>query len=88
MDDTLIAGPDSVQYTVQGQRADSSGPLSPIFTVNFGQARGGGFAASVVADRRLEIGATRVTPSTVNGRTVQKVLPNGNGRATRAISRG
>lgn len=47
-DDTLIAGPDSVQYTVQGQRAGSSGPLSPIFTVNFGQAPGGGFSATVL----------------------------------------
>lgn len=71
VDDSLIAGPDSVQYTVQGQpltrdatsshvdaqrpsrvkgqRADSSGPLSPVFTVNFGQAPGGGFTATVHA---------------------------------------
>lgn len=37
IDKTLVAGPDSVQYTVQGQRADSAGPESQIFTVTFGQ---------------------------------------------------
>src|SRR5262249_6346137 len=47
VDDTFIAGPDSVQYTVQGQRADSSGPVSPVFTVNFGQLPGGGRTATV-----------------------------------------
>lgn len=31
-----IASP-AVQYTVQGQRADLSGPVSPILTVNFGK---------------------------------------------------
>ena len=36
LDDTLPAGLESVQYTVQGQRAGSTGPLSDIFTVNFG----------------------------------------------------
>jgi hypothetical protein len=81
IDDTLIAGPDSVQYTVQGQRADSSGPLSPIFVVNFGQAPGGGMTASVVA------GAYEATPSTVDGRVVQKTLPNGNGSAKRGKAR-
>lgn len=70
-----------MQYTVQGQRADSSGPLSPIFTVNFGQAPGGGFTATVMA------GAYEATPSTVDGRAVQKVLPNGNGSAKRGKAR-
>lgn len=46
-DMTLIAGPDSVQYTVQGQRGDLSGPISPIFVVNFGRLPGGGRSASV-----------------------------------------
>jgi hypothetical protein len=78
IDDTLIAGPDSVQYTVQGQRADSSGPLSPIFVVNFGRLPGGGVTATVMADHRLETGAA---PSTVDGQAVQKVLPTGNGSA-------
>lgn len=41
-DTTFFAGPDSVQYTVQGQRADSSGPVSDAFTINFGRAPGGG----------------------------------------------
>ncbi len=46
-DDTMVAGPDWVQYTVQGQRSDSSGPLSQIFVVSFGIAPGGGMTASV-----------------------------------------
>jgi hypothetical protein len=45
-DETLFAGPDSVQYTVQGQRANSTGPVSTILTVNFGRAGGGGFTIS------------------------------------------
>jgi hypothetical protein len=93
VDDTLIAGPDSVQYTVQGQRSDSSGPLSEMFTVNFGRLPGGGMTAMV--DHRLETGATgyrvetgaTATPSTVDGRTVQKVLTSGNGSAKRAKAR-
>ena len=36
-DSTLNAGPDFVQYTVQGQRSDLSGPVSNVFTVNFGR---------------------------------------------------
>ena len=47
VDDTFIAGPECVQYTVQGQRADSSGPVSPIFTVSFGKLPGK--SATVVA---------------------------------------
>jgi hypothetical protein len=86
VDDTLIAGPDSVQYTVQGQRSDSSGPLSEIFTVNFGQNPGGGMTASVMSDHRSEAGATS-TPSTVDGHAVQKVLPNANGHPKRTKSR-
>jgi hypothetical protein len=70
IDDTLIAGPDSVQYTVQGQRADSSGPVSPIFTVMFGQAPGGGLTAMVTSG---------VSASTVDGQPVRKVLPTGTG---------
>jgi hypothetical protein len=49
VDATFFAGPDSVQYTVQGQRADSSGPMSEVFTINFGRAGGGGFQISNVA---------------------------------------
>lgn len=36
VDNTFTAGPDSVEYTVQAQRADSAGPLSAIFQINFG----------------------------------------------------
>jgi hypothetical protein len=39
VDSTFTAGPDSVQYTIQGQRSDSAGPVSDILTINFG--RGG-----------------------------------------------
>lgn len=49
VDSTFIAGPDSVQYTVQGQRADSAGPLSDIFTINFGRTPGGTLAATVTS---------------------------------------
>jgi hypothetical protein len=48
VDQTFFAGPDSVQYTVQAQRADQSGPVSEVFTVNFGRTGGGGFQISSV----------------------------------------
>jgi hypothetical protein len=35
-DTTFSAGPDAVQYTVQGTRSGVNGPLSSIFTINFG----------------------------------------------------
>jgi hypothetical protein len=41
VDDTLVAGPDSVAYTVQAQRSDATGPVSEILTINFGRAPGG-----------------------------------------------
>lgn len=41
-DNTFTAGPDSVQYTVQGQRADSAGLMSDVFTVTFGRTGTGG----------------------------------------------
>jgi hypothetical protein len=37
VDQSFVAGPDTVQYTVQGQRADSAGPESDIFLVRFGR---------------------------------------------------
>ena len=36
-DNSFIAGPDSVQYTVQGQRGGTLGPLSDILVINFGR---------------------------------------------------
>ncbi len=80
VDNTLNAGPDSVQYTVQGQRADSSGPLSPIFTVNFGQSSDGGMTATVstvASAQKAALGA----PFGGNGNG------NGNGHARRELSR-
>ena len=47
VDNTLFAGPDSVQYTVQGQRSDMSGPVSEVFIVNFGRLPGGAMTATV-----------------------------------------
>ncbi len=38
VDSTFFSGPDSVEYTVQGQRADSAGPVSDIFIINFGRS--------------------------------------------------
>lgn len=40
-DDTFTAGPDSVQYTIQGQRSGSVGPVSSIITVTFGRSGDG-----------------------------------------------
>jgi hypothetical protein len=56
VDSTLFAGPDSVQHTVQGQRADAAGPVSEVFTVNFGRLPVGGLMASVQG----EAGGTEV----------------------------
>jgi hypothetical protein len=36
-DTEFESGPDSVEYTVQGQRSGLSGPVSAIFVVNFGR---------------------------------------------------
>lgn len=36
-DDTFVAGPDSVQYIIQGQRGPSAGPISDPITINFGR---------------------------------------------------
>jgi hypothetical protein len=87
VDGTLIAGPDSVQYTVQGQRADSSGPLSPIFTVNFGQAPGGGVTATVsTSAKTAAIGGQ--TLHNGNGNAISSNgHTNGNGQSRRELSR-
>lgn len=42
IDTTFNAGPDSVQYTVQGQRSTIAGPVSDILTINFGRGLGRG----------------------------------------------
>lgn len=36
-DNTFVAGPDSVQYVIQGQRGASAGPSSDPITINFGR---------------------------------------------------
>jgi hypothetical protein len=80
VDDTLVAGPDSVQYTVQGQRADSSGPVSPVFTVNFGRLPDGAMTASVSSADAMSAASDRaVVDAIINSKA------HGNGR--RATSR-
>jgi hypothetical protein len=47
-----------VQYTVQAQRSDQSGPVSEVFTVNFGRTGGGGFQiSSVTGGQPVQIAA-------------------------------
>ena len=84
VDTTLVAGPDSVQYTVQGQRADSTGPVSPVFMVTFGQLPSGGMTAFVGASAA----SNAIPAKNGNGR----VYANGNGNghangATNGLSR-
>jgi hypothetical protein len=38
VDNTFVAGPDSVQYTVQAQRADSAGQVSSVYQISFGRS--------------------------------------------------
>jgi hypothetical protein len=83
-DDTLIAGPDSVQYTVQGQRADSSGPVSPIFTVNFGRLPGGLLTASVANGTATGGGTLAADRSLVDAIVNSKPLGNGHPARERA----
>ena len=84
IDSTLIAGPDSVQYTVQAQRSDSSGPISEGLTVNFGRLPDGAMFATTAGGGNAMYAPTA---STVDGRPVQKVTPTGNGSTTRSNSR-
>lgn len=81
MDDSLIAGPDSVQYTVQGRRADSSGPLGDLYRE---LRRGPGRRNDGDSQGRRVRGDAKATE---DGRAVQKVLPNGNGNARRSKAR-
>lgn len=46
-DSTFIAGPDRVEYAVQGQRAGASGPISNALVINFGRAGGDSVITSV-----------------------------------------
>ncbi len=67
VDETLVAGARSVEYTVQGQRANSTGPVSPIFTVHFGKLPSGA-------------GSVSVTPANAAQWDVNLPAPSGNGR--------
>ncbi|MFN0012807.1 MAG: fibronectin type III domain-containing protein, partial [Phycisphaerales bacterium] len=57
IDSTFIAGPDSVQYTVQGQRADSAGPESDPFVINFGKTASGQTVATLAGEQPMRIAA-------------------------------
>jgi hypothetical protein len=71
VDETLPAGRDSVQYTVQGQRANLSGSVSPIFSVNFGKLPG----------KDAEIVANVTTQAaTPDGWNIEIPAPRGNGQ--------
>ena len=59
--------------------ADSSGPVSQIFTVNFGQLPGGGRTATVVGESPTSDQA--VVDAIVNSK------PQGNGQTTREKAR-
>jgi hypothetical protein len=56
IDTTFVAGPDSVQYTIQGQRSTQAGPVSDIITINFGRgaARGAGSAFNVEGAKKAD----------------------------------
>ena len=72
---------------MHGQRSDQSGPLSEIFTVNFGQTPDGMTATVREGIHAPAGGGYEATPSTVDGRVVQKLLPNGNGSTKRTKAR-
>jgi hypothetical protein len=62
VDNTFIAGPDSVQYTVQGQRADRAGLESPVFTINFGLVGPG----RANAGNAMSLTSTTTSPETTS----------------------
>lgn len=98
IDTTLIAGPDWVQYCVQGQRSGLSGPVSNALTINFGRAPGGGMSvtssgmsqvaaaqnAGALHESNGSSGAFNANGSTVNGQPVQKVLPGSHASRNRS----
>jgi hypothetical protein len=49
VDTTFFAGPDSVQYTIQGQRADRAGAVSGVLTVSFGRSGPGAAPGFTIA---------------------------------------
>ncbi len=51
-DKNFFAGPDSVQYLIQGQRGDQSGPANSI-NVTFGQSPEGAMTAFVTGEAKL-----------------------------------
>jgi hypothetical protein len=82
VDDTLVAGAGQRAVHRAGQRADSSGPVSPIFTVNFGRLPDGARTASVSATAGRE--GIHVPADAASDRAVVDAIINrkahGNGR--------
>ena len=73
-----------MQYTVQGQRADRSGPVSPVFTGNCGRLPGGGLTAQVAGAVRegLHAAADRTSDKAVVDAVINS-KPLGSGHPTR-----
>ena len=63
VDNTFIAGPDSVEYNVQGQRADSAGPVSESFVIRFGR-NGPGSQMTIESAGSQPQQGTAATPGT------------------------
>jgi hypothetical protein len=55
-DSSFVAGPDSVQYTIQGQRSDVAGLVSDIVTINFGRTGPGRAEFTVVGGTAVSEG--------------------------------
>lgn len=51
VDASFIAGPDTVEYTVQGARSGIEGPLSNIFLIRFGASGGDGLLTATVTEQ-------------------------------------
>ncbi len=70
----ILAPAAVVQYTVQGQRADVTGPVSPIFTVNFGKLPGKNATMVTTAPAQ---------PAAADAWNTDTPAPKGNGRTNR-----
>ncbi|MBK8267891.1 MAG: hypothetical protein IPK83_06130 [Planctomycetes bacterium] len=80
VDESLVAGPDSVQYTVQGTRANQVGPVSPIFTISFGRSPDGGFSMSVSESSPASYASDRAVVD-----AIIKSKPHTNGKVATAL---
>lgn len=80
VDDTIVGCVDSVQYTVQGTRSNLVGPVSSIFTVNFGQSPDGAATVSVSAAAGSSYAADKaLVDAIVRSKPNPNAHANGNG---------